>query len=176
VPVTTAEIAALHADLSIPADYGTRYGLVLQPEANQAELLLVGCNRSGRPITLVNSAAESWLRMKAAAAQGGIELIAVSGFRSIARQAEIIRAKLSAGQSIHDILRTNAAPGFSEHHTGRALDVGAPGYLDLETSFGQTPAFRWLTENAARFGFHLSYPRDNANGIRYEPWHWRWSV
>jgi len=47
----------------------------------------------------------------------------VSGFRSVERQAQLIRGKLARGQRLDDILRSNAAPGYSEHHTGRALDI-----------------------------------------------------
>jgi D-alanyl-D-alanine carboxypeptidase len=110
--------------------------------------------------------------MRETASKAGVALLAVSGFRSIERQAEIIRAKLSSGQKIEDILRLVAAPGYSEHHTGRAIDIGTPGEEPLTEAFADTPAFRWLAENAGHFGFRLSYPKGNAHGIAYEPWHW----
>jgi D-alanyl-D-alanine carboxypeptidase len=66
----------------------------------------------------------------------------------------------------------NAIPGFSEHHTGRALDLHAGDGKPLETTFENHPAFAWLCDNAAEFNFHLSYPRNNPSGIDYEPWHW----
>jgi D-alanyl-D-alanine carboxypeptidase len=110
--------------------------------------------------------------MKSAAAADDVTLLPLSAFRSVARQARIIRRKLAAGQTIEDILRVNAVPGCSEHHTGRALDFGTPGHLQLQSSFSRTRAFRWLKRHAARFGFYLSYPRNNRQGIAYEPWHW----
>jgi D-alanyl-D-alanine carboxypeptidase len=73
-----------------------------------------------------------------------------------------------------DILRSVAAPGCSEHHTGCALDLGDDTSPPLEESFGRTMAFRWLVRHAARFHFRLSYPRRNPQGLVYEPWHWRW--
>jgi D-alanyl-D-alanine carboxypeptidase len=112
--------------------------------------------------------------MQAAAARDGVTLFPLSGFRSVARQVKIIRAKLSAGESIGRILRLVAAPGCSEHHTGRALDLGSPANLRLETAFARTREFRWLRQHAGAFGFHLSYPRHNRHGIGYEPWHWCW--
>ncbi len=112
--------------------------------------------------------------MNAAAAADGIVLLPLSGFRSIARQAEIIRAKLAARQPLAQILRVNTAPGYSEHHTGRALDLGTPGDPPFEESFAQTPAFAWLMHHAAAFGFTLSYPRGNPHAIAFEPWHWCW--
>lgn len=104
----------------------------------------------------------------------GVELLPLSGFRSIARQTRLIRAKLAGGQAIADILRTVAAPGYSEHHTGRAIDIGSPEHIELDEDFARTRAFRWLKAHAGRFGFSLSYPRGNPHGIAYEPWHWCW--
>src|SRR5690606_41627176 len=72
------------------------------------------------------------------------------------------------------ILEVNAAPGWSEHHSGRAVDISAPGEPPAEESFEATPAFAWLRANAAGLGFTMSYPRDNPHGIVYEPWHWRY--
>ena len=112
--------------------------------------------------------------MSAAAAQDGVTLLALSAFRSIARQTAIVRRKLACGQPIEAILRVNAAPGCSEHHTGRALDLGSPAHLRLEATFAHTREFRWLKTHATRFGFTLSYPRNNPQGITYEPWHWCW--
>jgi len=96
----------------------------------------------------------------------------VSAFRSVDRQVEIVREKLAEGASIDEILSASAPPGFSEHHTGRAVDITSDGAAPLEIEFEQTPAFRWLSKNAARFGFVLSYPAGNPYGYDYEPWHW----
>ena len=75
---------------------------------------------------------------------------------------------------MHEILEVSAAPGYSEHHSGRAIDLTAPGYAALEEEFENSPSFAWLRRNARRFGFALSYPRKNRHGIAYEPWHWCW--
>ena len=110
--------------------------------------------------------------MTIAAGADGVRLMLVSGFRSFDYQAELIRNKLAAGQSIQEILGVNAAPGFSQHHSGLAVDVATPGSRPLTEAFESTQAFEWLTENAESFGFQMSYPRDNADGFVYEPWHW----
>ncbi len=94
----------------------------------------------------------------------------------IARQAELIRAKLDAGQPLETILQILAAPGCSEHHTGLAVDVGTPGLPPLQERFAETAAFAWLSRHAQGFGFSLSYPRGNLHGIVFEPWHWCWSA
>jgi D-alanyl-D-alanine carboxypeptidase len=156
--------------LGIPADYGKSRGLPLQVQAT--ELVSIGTRPEGGEIELTPAAADAWTRMRDTAAQTGVTLVAISGFRSIKRQEEIIREKLSAGQTIASILETVAAPGYSEHHTGRAIDIGLPGEEPLTEEFGGTTAYRWLEANAGRFGFVLSYPRGNPHGIAYEPWHW----
>ena len=102
--------------------------------------------------------------------------MAVSGFRSIARQTEIIRGKVADGQSLAEILRRVAAPGYSEHHSGRALDIGTTEHIELDEEFANTAAFQWLNQHGAEFGFTLSYPRGNPHGIAFEPWHWCWSA
>jgi zinc D-Ala-D-Ala carboxypeptidase len=158
------------AGLGIPADYGGRRGLQLQVEATN--LVSIGPNPDGRDLQLTPAASAAWRKIKDAASRGGVPLVAISGFRSIERQSEIIRAKLSSGQAIDEILRTVAAPGYSEHHTGRAIDIGALGEEQLTEGFADTPAFRWLEANAGAFGFRLSYPRGNPHGISFEPWHW----
>jgi D-alanyl-D-alanine carboxypeptidase len=157
-------------ELGIPADYGTARGLALQSE--EKDLVSIGRNALGKDVSLSIPAAEAWTRMLAAARVSGIELVAISGFRSIERQTEIVRQKLTAGVAIDVILRTVAAPGYSEHHTGRAVDIGTPGELALTEAFASTPAYRWLQANGPRFGFALSFPRGNPHGIAFEPWHW----
>lgn len=164
--------AKVRAQLGIPADYARTRNLTLHREATR--LVYVGRNPDGRRLRLTPDAARAWRRMRAAAEGDGIELIAISAFRSVRRQTALIRKKLAAGKAIEDILRYMAAPGFSEHHTGRALDIGSPGHTELEEAFAGTAAFRWLSRHARKFGFRLSYPRHNRNGIGYEPWHWCW--
>ena len=131
-------------------------------------------DRYRRPLWMTAPAAAAWLRMQRAAGADGVPLEAISGYRSHAYQLGIFRRKLARGQRLEDILRVNTAPGFSEHHSGCALDIGTPGEPPAEESFEQTPAFAWLSRHAGRFGFVLSYPRDNPHGIVYEPWHWCW--
>ncbi|HVU24599.1 MAG TPA: M15 family metallopeptidase [Opitutus sp.] len=173
--MTAESIRALHHALGIPPDYLAARGLPLQPEAGAAELVLVACAADDhREIHLVTPAADAWRRMHDAAAADGITLLPLSGFRSVARQAEIVRAQLAAGRAIGEVLRLVAAPGCSEHHTGRALDLGTPGEPPLEEGFATTPAFAWLRRRAREFGFALSYPPGNPHGIAFEPWHWCW--
>ncbi|MEG2805090.1 M15 family metallopeptidase [Stenotrophomonas sp.] len=161
------------AQLGLDADaYAADTGLAL--EAEPAQLSLAGRDRYRRPLWLRRAAARGWQRLQRAAALDGVALDAISGYRSHAYQLGIFERKRARGLAVADILTVNAAPGYSEHHSGDALDIGTPGEPPAEESFEQTAAFAWLQDNAGRFGFALSYPRDNPHGIVYEPWHWRW--
>ena len=163
-------IATLLGELGIPADYGSRRAMVLQPEARH--LVSVGTSDDGSDVRMDPSAAAAWKKMESSADHDGVRLIPISGFRSVDRQAELIRRRLAKGESIDAILELIAAPGFSEHHTGRAIDVGTPGEPPLLEEFAKTDAFHWLMSRSAGFGFRLSYPRNNPHGFAYEPWHW----
>ena len=160
----------LHQELGIPEDYNLGGRRPVFQEA--ADLVEVGLNLVGRMQTLEPETARKWAEMVAAAAADGVTLMIVSGFRDIDYQARLIRKKINAGQALSDILTVNAAPGFSEHHTGRAVDVATPGSRPLTEEFEDSDAFRWLADNAAHYGFSMTYPRDNPYGFVYEPWHW----
>ncbi len=158
------------SDLRIPSDYGRN---PRRPKFREAVALEeVEPNLVGTIQRLAPETAEAWREMKRSAAGAGVQLLLVSGFRSIRHQADIIRRKLAAGQSIDAILFVNAAPGYSEHHTGRAVDIATPGTRPLTAEFEDSAAFKWLQANAAAFGFRMPYGRDNRFGFEYEPWHW----
>lgn len=172
-PAFSHRTARIARALGIPADYGPARRLV--PYAEAARLVSVGrAPDDGKLVRLAPRAAAAWRKMRAAAAQEGVVLLPLSGFRGVSRQTTLIRRKLAEGQRIEQILRRVAAPGYSEHHTGRALDIGSPDNLALDEHFARTAAFRWLRRHAPAFGFHLSFPRRNPHGIVYEPWHWCW--
>lgn len=165
-----AGIRAIHRELGIPADYGVRTGLQLHPDAEELEF--AGDDVFGRPQRMTPRTAVQWQALCKRAEQRGVTLLLVSAFRSVRYQHELIAHKLAAGQNIARILTVNAAPGYSEHHTGCALDLTTADCAALDTGFETTKAFTWLAQHAGEFGFRLSYPRDNRHGITYEPWHW----
>jgi D-alanyl-D-alanine carboxypeptidase len=164
------EVASLLASLGIPLDTITARALVLHPEP--AELVVAETGEDGREHRLTPSAAAAWRALSGAAHSDGVAIRIVSAFRSIERQAEIVRAKLQRGQSLEEILCVSAPPGYSEHHSGRAVDVTTDGVRPLEIEFEQTAAYGWLVRHAPGFGFFLSYPPQNRYGYAYEPWHW----
>lgn len=160
--------------LRLDDSYAERTGLPLVSEPDW--LALAGFDRYRRPLWLQASAARAWNHLRADAQREHVVLEAISGYRSHDYQLGIFERKLARGQDVDAILKVNAAPGYSEHHSGLALDIGTPGEPAAEESFEQTRAFAWLIANAGGHGFSMSYPRDNPHGIVYEPWHWRWSA
>ncbi len=169
-PADEQRIAAIHKELGIPPRFAHERALSLHLEP--ARLVSIGPDLFGRPQRLTPVAAARWHALRQAARAEGIELWVVSAFRSIDYQYELIRRKLEQGQDITQILAVNAPPGYSEHHSGRALDLTTPGCPPLTEEFEDTPAFAWLVRRADEFDFLLTYPRENAQGFIYEPWHW----
>lgn len=160
----------IHDLLGISPHYMENMVLPIQPEALMLEY--IGKDQFNRPQYLIPAAARAWYTMREDADNAGVSLWVVSAFRSVEQQKNILKRKLSQGQLMEHILTINAAPGFSEHHTGRTLDLNSPECEPLNENFDQTSAYQWLTDHAGRFHFKLSYPKDNASGIIYEPWHW----
>lgn len=137
---------------------------------------LTALTADGR-IKLKKPAAQKFLEMQRDARREGILLVPLSGFRSQEQQEYLFfGVKAQRGQVTTERAEVSAPPGYSEHHTGYAIDIGdgkAP-ETHVETTFGDTEAFAWLEENAARYSFELSFPKNNSQQISYEPWHWRY--
>ena len=116
------------------------------------------------------------LKMRQDAKKEGIYLVFLSGYRSIKLQEEIFYSlKSLRNQDASERARVSAPPGYSDHSTGFAIDIGDAKYResDFEVEFDRTNAFRWLKKNAAKYHFKLSFDQHNKN-IDYEPWHWRY--
>jgi len=119
---------------------------------------------------------DSLLKMREEAKKDGIYLVFLSGYRSINLQNDIFYSlKSIRNQEAAERARVSAPPGYSEHSTGFAIDIGdaTQRETDFETEFENTEAFKWLLKNAAKFHFKLSFTKDN-KFIDYEPWHWRY--
>lgn len=127
-------------------------------------------------IKLRSRAADMIEKLFQAASEDGLELLAVSGYRSYAHQEDLYNYYVREhGKKEAD--RFSARPGHSEHQTGLAIDVSTTSLAGkIEEDFGATPEGLWLVENAARFGFIIRYPqeREEDTGFMYEPWHLRY--
>jgi len=105
-----------------------------------------------------------------ASARYGISLQIISGFRSFETQVDLKSIyKTTYGSGANAF---SADQGYSEHQLGTTVDLTTPKLGKEYSSFDKTDAFKWMTNNAYRYGFTLSYPKDNKYYV-YEPWHWR---
>nr|AUG32080.1 putative carboxypeptidase [Paulinella longichromatophora] len=156
----------------LPA-YGTKdrlFGHFRYKEARQDQLMSVAPG-----IELRSPAAIMFKAMKRDAQREGINIQILSGFRSTNSQDSIFfDIKAKRNQTASERAKVSAPPGYSEHATGFAMDLGDGNdpTSNLSKSFEDTSAFQWLLINANRYSFTLSFPPGNPQRISYEPWHW----
>ncbi|MCM1265587.1 MAG: D-alanyl-D-alanine carboxypeptidase family protein [Candidatus Gastranaerophilales bacterium] len=121
---------------------------------------------------------EPYLAMKAAAKRDGVNLTIISGFRSIERQKAIFPRKWTSANRTESKfasrLRESAPPGFSEHHTGYAIDICSVEERDFMRGGKFEKEGQWLKEHASEYGFEQSFPENNSQGLICEPWHYRY--
>lgn len=156
-----------------PSD-DTVLGHFRYPEAPQPSLAPIVADGS---IKLRKTAARAYQEMESAARRDGVVLVAISGFRSLNDQNYLFFGKKAErGQAASERAKVSAPPGYSEHHTGYAIDIGDGNVpaTHLSPAFENTAAFKWLKTNAAFYSFELSFPEGNSQGVMYEPWHWRY--
>jgi D-alanyl-D-alanine carboxypeptidase len=140
-------------------------------EAPEAELVSIGGG-----YRLRKTAAAKFQAMVADARASGINITTISAFRSVEDQKRLFFGiGAERGQQPTKRAEVSAPPKYSEHHTGYAIDVGDSSVpaTNLNQNFETTPAYRWLKNNAAKYSFELSFPKDNIQKVSYEPWHWR---
>ena len=127
-------------------------------------------------IKLREPAARSFIDMAAAARANNVIIVPISGFRSIEQQQYLFFGiKQQSGLRADERAEVSAPPGYSEHHTGYAIDVidGNRPDIALDEQFETTEAFAWLQENASYYNFELSFEKGESQQISYEPWQWR---
>lgn len=121
-------------------------------------------------------AASALENMINAAADEGLELVGVSGYRSYQRQKAIYNKNVrTIGKERTDMYSAN--PGYSEHQTGWSIDLScASVHYDLEEAFADTAEGKWLAEHCYQYGFIIRYPKgkESITGYAYEPWHVRY--
>ncbi|WP_427006594.1 D-alanyl-D-alanine carboxypeptidase family protein [Pseudarthrobacter sp. H2] len=131
---------------------------------------------SGEAALLNSTAAAAAERLFAAAAADGVVLTLASGYRSFATQTATYGGYVNTrGQADADT--ASARPGYSEHQTGWAFDIGdGGGACSFQPCFAEQPAALWARDNARRFGFIVRYPStfQETTGYYYEPWHLRY--
>jgi D-alanyl-D-alanine carboxypeptidase len=121
-------------------------------------------------------AGKALMKLIYAARNEGVWIIPVSGFRTIERQQKLFQDQIKRRGSAKAAAKVSAPAGYSEHHTGFAVDLADGRFpkQDVTCQFENTDAYRWLTVHAKDFGFEMSFTPNNSQGISYEPWHWRY--
>lgn len=118
--------------------------------------------------------AKAFEKMRVDACKDGIKLEIISGFRSIEYQKTIFPCKFKnlppTEEEFIARLKYSAPAGFSEHHTGLAIDINS-----LEEDFADTKEYEWLLKHAQNYGFEMSFPKNNKQGLGFEPWHWKYT-
>ncbi len=142
---------------------------------------------SNRTLYLDQDAATALHALMAEMEASGItDVFITSAYRSYDRQYELFfntyyqdeknkHPTWTDEQIYAEIATYSAYPGTSEHQTGLCVDFMTSDMIDLDNSFVRSAAFRWLSENAYKFGFILRYPEDKVDVTQYsyESWHYR---
>ncbi|BAY09840.1 M15 family metallopeptidase [Calothrix sp. NIES-2098] len=162
-----------------PTSNQLAFGHFPYTQANPNQMMLIGSYANGaeqRFESLNVEAVKAFMKMTYAAREVGVWIIPVSGFRTIEQQEKLFQEQIKRRGSVKEAAKISAPSGYSEHHTGFALDLtdGKFPKKDITLDFETTDAYRWLTSHAKEFGFEMSFPRNNKQGVSFEPWHWRY--
>ena len=156
----------------------SKYGHFSYLEGNLDHMLIISSYAEGehqRFERLATEAALALMQLIYAARDDGVWIVPVSGFRTNDYQNKLFVNQTQKKGSEEAAAKLSAPPGYSEHHTGYAVDLTDGNFpqQDITEQFAETEAFKWLEIHAREFGFELSFPENNSQGISYEPWHWR---
>lgn len=137
------------------------------------DLTIIDSKYSSDKQYLRNIAQINFEKMALDAANLGLNLVAVSTFRTSEYQDKLFNNYVKEKGYAYAYY-CSAKKGFSEHQTGLALDI-ADNTLDYD-NFEKTKEFNWVKNNAHKYGFILRYPKDKMEitGYKYEPWHYRY--
>ena len=165
----------INAEHPLPEDY---------VEIHQDDFVEIAFARNdGRPIQKMRrEAAHALDEMLSAAREAGFDITVTSAYRSREYQKQLfdaaVESYLARGMTKKEALRLTkryyALPGESEHESGLAADIH---HLSCATlAFADTAEYRWLSENAHKYGYILRYPegKESVTGIAFEPWHFRY--
>jgi zinc D-Ala-D-Ala carboxypeptidase len=178
-PAPTIASTAPPATIAKASSVQSYFGHLPYDEAPPDRLVSIGkFERENyvREEALDREAAQAFQVMVDAAQSQGVQLMGISGFRNIPDQQALFDKQIERRGSAAAAAKLSAPPGHSEHHTGYALDItdASRTDVDLKVAFDETAAYQWLVTNASQYSFEQSFPRNNAQGVSYEPWHWRY--
>lgn len=153
---------------SLPADY-------IPPDLVEVDIPFTFQEKAEKRM-MRKEAALNLEELFAAAKENGVVLYGVSGYRSYLTQKYLFEYFTRRDGSEEKANQISARPGESEHQSGLAMDITSQSVnFGLIESFGRTPEYEWLKDNAHHFGFIIRYPQDKEHitEYSYEPWHLR---
>ncbi|MCL2873627.1 MAG: M15 family metallopeptidase [Defluviitaleaceae bacterium] len=172
----------LHVNIGLDKSFYSDVEEILKPDSflvvcNKYNILPKGYAPEGygkydyQDLSLRKEAQNSFNLMQKDARNSGINIYLVSGYRGYFAQKEIYEHYKK--QDPNNVDNFSSRPGSSEHQTGLAADINT---VYSKDHFENTAEFRWLIENAYKYGFILRYPpgKEHITGYRFEPWHWRY--
>jgi len=177
-PLTPKSTQPTFNQKSTPINSTPLLGHFPYQEGEFSKMLPIGSYAQGayqRLERLMPDAAFALMKLIYAARDDGVWIIPVSCFRNLEDQQKLFTAQIQRRGSQEAAAKSSAPSGYSEHHTGYAVDL-AEGHFpkqDISLDFARTEAFKWMKLHAKKFGFELSFPDSNPQGVNYEPWHWR---
>jgi len=179
--LTNSTVASAKPYLAQQASVASQlaYGHFPYLQAEPSGMAIVASYATGeyqRFESLDPEAGKALMKLIYAARDEGVWIIPVSGFRTIEYQQKLFQDQIKRRGSAEASAKVSAPAGYSEHHTGFAVDVtdGRFPKQDVTFQFEKTDAYRWLTIHAQEFGFEMSFPQNNLQGVSFEPWHWRY--
>lgn len=153
------------------------------PEDYKFETAVVYTGSNGKEFLMDSRAAQYMLQMIEDAQAYGAPIGITSAYRSVEYQKQnfdnnvkqLENQGMTHEEAYNETAKNIAIPGKSEHNTGLAADILSGEHWSLDEGFENTRAFKWLSENAHKYGFILRYPKDKTaiTKINYEPWHYR---
>ncbi|UNU73116.1 M15 family metallopeptidase [Moraxella nasovis] len=163
-----------HADAPICSPEALAQGIwhFSYDEASRADLVWSGFGDKRHANKKIHKdVKEPLLEMIKAAKKDKVDLYPASIFRSVKKQAWIVNDKIRKKQKPEQIYFVSSPAGFSEHHTGYAVD-----FYPVDEKFVKTKAYPWLLENAEKFGWEQTFTADYSkkSGVSEEAWHWRY--
>jgi len=137
------------------------------------KLVTISSTYATKTLQATNDTVSAFEKLCSDASKENLTIRAVSAYRTYAYQ-ENLYNKYVAQDGKSDADKYSARPGFSEHHTGLAIDV--MGGTTVYTKFDTTSEYTWLSKNAHLYGFIIRYQKDKTDitGYKYEPWHIRY--
>lgn len=166
---STNTLALVNKQFYLPEDY-------VPKDLVRPEVAFSFSEQENEKSLMRKEAAKALEKMFLDAKNNGMELYAVSGYRSYSRQKNLFDAE-SNKVGKEKAMQAVAIPGSSEHQSGLAMDISSKAVKNyLVKEFEDTAEGKWLAENAHRFGFILRYPKgkESITNYMYEPWHFRY--